>query len=153
MAGIIADFERPFRRDARAMGLNLLDDSDFWIFLKSRFEQGIISKGIEPMDLPATLEVGDGEFVPRIAHGQVLAQCPDCEGWTLVRKDAPNHVCYSCWGNGETPVLRGVAWPDDKVAIEAVLLARPRYINRNWKVGETLAELQAENRENGVPVP
>ena len=134
MPGIIADFERPFRRDARAMGLNLLDDTDFWTFLKTRFEQGIISKGIEPMDLPATLELGDGEFLPRIAHGQVVAQCPDCDGWTLVRKDAAEPRLLLLLGQRRnTSTADVVAWPDDKVAIEEVLLARPRYINRNWQ--------------------
>ena len=121
---------------------------------RSRFEQGIISKGVEPSDLPATLELGDGEFLPRIAHGQVRAQCPDCDGWTLMRKATVNHVCYTCWGNGETPVLRVVAWPSRQGGHRSsAAVARPRHINRNWKLGETLAELQAENRENGVPVP
>ena len=87
MAGIIADFERPFRRDARAMGLNLLDDTDFWTFLKTRFEQGIIAKGIEPMDLPTTLELGDGEFLPRIAHGQVVRPMPRLRRLDACAKD------------------------------------------------------------------
>ena len=136
-----------------AMGLNLLDDTDFWTFLKTRFEQGIIAKGIEPMDLPATLELGDGSSYPALHMGRSAPNALIATAGRSCERTAAHHVCYSCWGNGETPVLRAVAWPADKVAIEAVLLARPRYINRNWKVGETLAELQAENRENGVPVP
>jgi hypothetical protein len=40
-----------------------------------------------------------------------------------------------------------VEWPADTKAIEAALLLRPKADNRNWTPAETVADLEAENRQ------
>jgi hypothetical protein len=52
--------------------------------------------------------------------------------------------CGEC-GYGPAPVK----WPADARLIEAALFPRP-VNNRNWVLGETVLDLQRENREHGL---
>jgi len=53
--------------------------------------------------------------------------------------------CFQCGA-----IYRGLAWPDDRRAIEALLLQRPQALTRAWLPGETVADLEGENVAHGV---
>ena len=147
---IIADFTRLYRRPAQRMRLNLLDDAEFWTFLKVQFEAGILAAGIEPDSLPFPNFHDVITFGPRVERGKWIAQCVACDSFSVIRRHAQTHVCYSCW-NGGTPVWLPISWPENTEEIEAILLRRPNVINRNWYPGETVEMLRQENLDNGVP--
>lgn len=64
----------------------------------------------------------------QVWRGQAMFECrgPDSCGWT-----AP------------------IVWPPDPDAIEAILAVRPANAVRNWRAGETLANLVEENAAHG----
>ncbi len=67
-----------------------------------------------------------------------LAECPNCAGSVMmVTPGIQTFVCLGSCGN-EYPVV----FPDDREAIEELLLRQPRQ-NRNWS-GETLEELRTK---------
>lgn len=86
----------------------------------------------------------DGEVVARAEHGRWLADCP-CGGARLVQPGVA-FWCADC-GHGPVPVR----WPDDREAIDAVLMARP-IGNRHWFPNETLDDLRNENRAHDLAV-
>jgi len=87
-----------------------------------------------------------GSVQAYVNHGRWVADCPmlACYGARMVSDTHPMQ-CGSC-GGGPYRVL----FPQQRAAIEAVLLKRPDDRNQNW-AGETLAALRAENRAHGVP--
>lgn len=99
-------------------------------------------------------------LVARINHGVWIASCscgakgmpsPGC----VVFLDQLVGWCVRCgnqgWGGGWRPVV--APGPAERALIEAVLLCRPNVGDRNWESSETLADLIAQNREHGDPVP
>ncbi len=77
-----------------------------------------------------------------INHGRWLADC-ECKGAELVF-DEGLLVCLSCFNKAHGYQPRRVAFPEERLAIEALLERRPLE-NQNWRPGESLAQLQAEN--------
>lgn len=99
-------------------------------------------------------------LVAEIHHGVWIARCPcGARGvprpGSIVDVACPLVWCVRCGnqavGGGWRPVL--LPPEEDRAAIEAVLLCRPSVEDRNWEPGETLADLAAQNREHGDPVP
>lgn len=87
----------------------------------------------------------------RVNHNKWIADCPDCGGCEFIWRDGPPvMLCLSCLNGGIGHVWRSVTLPDEIEAIEAALLARPMPENRNYELGETVADLLAQNAENGV---
>ncbi len=91
-----------------------------------------------------------------VNHSRWIVCCPliapdtggRCGGAQVAAKSDRRYLCTSC-GNAQVggkwlPVI----WPSDKdiARIEAALLARPNEANRNWKPGEKIAALIAENK-------
>lgn len=76
-----------------------------------------------------------------VNHDRWVADCA-CNGAELV---TPGHkmLCGSCGAESE------VVFPDAPAEIEALLEKRPT-LNRNWKPGETVDDLQAQNIEHGI---
>ena len=102
---------------AQRMRLNLLDDAEFWTFLKVQFEAGILAAGIEPDSLPSPV-IGDLYLVPQVERGKWIAQCPDCQSYSVIRRGNIYHVCYSCWNQG-VPLWRTVGWMGNASEVEA----------------------------------
>lgn len=87
----------------------------------------------------------------RVNHNRLIADCPDCGGCEFVWRDGPAvMLCLSCLNGGIGHAWRPVELPDEYAAIEAALLARPLPANRNFDPGESVADLLAQNAENGV---
>lgn len=83
---------------------------------------------------------------PRLAVAYVndsrwVADCPECAAGMLCASDNARTCCLECGR------LYAVAWPEDAEAIVAALSLRPRSANRNWKPGEPVTRLLAENDE------
>jgi len=92
-----------------------------------------------------------------VNHGRWLVRCPYCLGAELVYPPEPGRrraektfFCRSCknQSNGGRPLP--VTWPEEMNEIENILAGRPNAANRNWRPGESLALLHAENIEHRV---
>lgn len=79
-----------------------------------------------------------------INHGRWLGFC-ECGNGVALDPDFEAAYCFGCGA-----IHRSVVYPEDRLNIEHVLLARPKTENRNWALGETLIELLADNGEHGV---
>ncbi len=79
----------------------------------------------------------------RIESGFWVATC-ECGAGNGVHPEWERARCFACGA------VHRVRLPRQWRAIEHVLLERPLSETRNWKPGETLAGLRAENREHGV---
>ena len=83
-----------------------------------------------------------------VNHGRWVVECPNGCGDALCVSDAARcYICCNCGGK----TWYHVAFPRDRKGIEAVLLQRKAqhpFLNaptRNWMVGETVKDLEAEN--------
>ena len=81
-------------------------------------------------------------------HGRWVIDCPACNTGWLVRPETPSLLV-----DGRGGVHHGckcgdvliVQFPAEKMAIEEQVEKRPNLINRNWRAGETIADLRLEN--------
>ena len=94
----------------------------------------------------------------RIRQGRWVVTCPavGCGGALLVTADPALFICCYCGSPENGGRWYHVAFPADEAAIEAELLRRPARSalmaeQRNWEPHESLADLQRENREHGIP--
>lgn len=83
---------------------------------------------------------------PYISLGQWVMNCA-CRNAPSVSVAWDLACCLECGA-----IYRGLTFPEDRDAIEAVLLKRDRRA-RNWAPPETLADLVAQNRASGDEVP
>lgn len=102
-----------------------------------------------------------------VNNGLWIAECPDKCGNAELMFDGTNRKDYFLCSNCKA-LFSSVRWPtedgqDAVAAITEVLERRPNPINRNWYPaghptavnfgvvsGQTVADLWAENRENGI---
>lgn len=84
--------------------------------------------------------------VAYVNHGRWVADCPTagCGGAMLVLNGG-EFLCGTCFNAEIGGEYRPIVWPDDAAEIEALLVVRPLPVNMNWRPGETLAMLAAEN--------
>jgi hypothetical protein len=92
-----------------------------------------------------------------VNHGRWVAECgtDGCGGAMSVDVEEPLFYCWVCgnqWANG---AWARVEFPARREEIERLLLLRPaangmEAVNRNWVVGEPLANLEAENAAHGI---
>lgn len=80
-----------------------------------------------------------------VSHGRWVADCV-CGGGIVTSPDLDHATCLDCG------TLYQVRFPDNREEIESVLLGRPDKRNRNWRPGETMESLQAENAQHGAPL-
>lgn len=85
-----------------------------------------------------------------VNDGRWLVMCEVCNGAQEASRSDRRFLCVDCLNAGHGGLWRRVEWPRDAEAIEAVLSARPQVANRQWRPGETIRDLLAENREHGV---
>jgi hypothetical protein len=88
----------------------------------------------------------------RVDHGRWLCDCPNCNGAELVTQDDPIFLCLTCGNSQVEGRFLKVIFPNANTRreIEALLVDRP-LMNRNWNIGETIADLAAENAAHGIP--
>ncbi len=85
-----------------------------------------------------------------INHGRWIVRCPFCASAQLASKTDKRFFCIECLNEAVGRRWVRVTWPAEAEAIEATLLVRPDERNRNWRPGETAADLARENIERGV---
>lgn len=90
-------------------------------------------------------------------HGRWVVECPrdGCANAYLARTAPKRCECVSvevCTHSEQCDQIIDVVTPDNRRAIELAVSTRP-YANRNWRPGETVELLEAENIEHGVAVP
>ena len=78
----------------------------------------------------------------RVNVGRWVVDC-ECNGAELAF-DEGVFMCQSCFNAKHGHKYRQVIFPKNRPAIERVLLQRPEP-NRNWRPGETVGQLTAEN--------
>lgn len=83
------------------------------------------------------------EVLAEVNHGRWIGRCPWCSAALPVSVDDPRFFDPMCHNDGSSS-WAPVVFPDDWEEIEAVL-DRRRVQNRNWRHGETVADLEAEN--------
>lgn len=99
---------------------------------------------------PVRGSLSDTELPVEVNHGRWIVNCPFCPGAELADPDDPRFFCLSCGNADANHEWLRVRWPVDKEVIEAVLLARPKDETQNWKEGEPVDKLQAENESRGL---
>lgn len=102
--------------------------------------------------LPATTTVTGTDIAARVDAGRWIAECPDCHDAQYVWMDDPQplFMCVACFNAAAGGGWRRVTVPANRGAVEAALVKRPLPGNRNWRPGETLAGLRAENVKHGI---
>lgn len=92
--------------------------------------------------------------VARVDHSRWIAECPfeGCHGAEYVSTAGQPFFCCECRNAAVAHVPILVDLPGEKVRgqVEAYLVARPVPAARNWRPGETVAQLRDENREHGI---
>lgn len=80
-----------------------------------------------------------------------VVDCPDCGGAQIASRADRRFMCNECANIAIGGLWRPVVWPSSTVeqGIEKALAPRPPR-NAHWLPGETVADLVAENAENGV---
>lgn len=107
-----------------------------------------------------TAIVGEAQPVRAyVNHGRWVGECtePDCANAEQLERGQALYHCSNCL------VVAEVEWPDEAAAIWTVLQRRRVPQTRNWfpeghplalasgcPHGQSVADLQAENREHGV---
>lgn len=106
----------------------------------------------ELKDVPLFWRIAAGRELTRsettldayISHGRWVADC-SCSGGIVASPELDEAACTDCG------TVFPIRFPEARPEIEKVLLARAEDKNRNWRPGETIGQLQAENAEHGVP--
>lgn len=82
-----------------------------------------------------------------VNHSRWLWACPTCKAIHMAANTGRG-FCTNCWnaGDGWYPLF----FPAERLDLERILDARPDPASRNWQPGETLRELELENRAYGV---
>lgn len=83
-------------------------------------------------------------------QGRWIVRCPanECFGAEYVDPDTERFFCLSCYNHQWGGQWLKVAFPPNRKVIETILLLRPGR-NRFWLPGETVGDLQKENKEHG----
>jgi len=103
------------------------------------------------VDLPRSPVIADDDAGIEVFLGYNAwhAKCPFCNGQELMREDGL-FMCQSCWNSAIGRRYLRASFPEARKAIEDTVLARPIPSTRNWVHGETVADLQAQNKSHGV---
>lgn len=101
---------------------------------------------------PPPQEAGAQGVVDAVVnHGRWLVDCPGgCRGAQIVSDQWAYFVCVECGSPENGGQLYRLRFPARRVPMEQLLLRRSDERTRNWKVGETEADLQRENDDHGI---
>ncbi len=84
-----------------------------------------------------------------INHGRWLVECPveGCGGALTVSREESYFLCVYCRNVDNGGQWYRVLYPGARTEIETLLLARPLAGQRNWRPGESVAQLRQENAQ------
>jgi len=85
-------------------------------------------------------------LVAIVNQGRWLVICPDCGGAEYAWEEK-YMMCMSCFNSKVGHRFRPFVFPSQRDQIEELLVSRP-LPNRNWTLGETVADLERENQEH-----
>lgn len=86
-------------------------------------------------------------------ENEVVVPGPDCNSAQFIAQRDMHFFCSDCFNQQVGGMWIPIVWPDDPddpQAIESVLNLRPLAENQNWTPGQTVADLEQENTDNGV---
>lgn len=86
----------------------------------------------------------------QVVRSDWIVVCPDCKDAIAAEPGEPFY-CLECQNAKNDGKARPVQFPEERAAIEKILLARFDPKTRNWST-ETLEELRAENTSNGEAI-
>lgn len=109
----------------------------------------------QPSALPG-IAGAKGTVDAYVNHGRWIAECPDGCGHAVIASDRePFYICTRCGNEANDGQWLNVKFPRQRKSIEAELVRRAaRHPHkdaptRNWKPGETVAELRSERQLRG----
>lgn len=111
----------------------------------AEWEAGAIAFGKASSSF-AELTYRANELYAGVNAGRWLTRCVICENAPSAHPDWQLAICYEC-GSRYAPIFPDTATRAD---IEWLLMERATR-NRNWLPTQTVADLQAENEEAGLP--
>mgnify|MGYP001582552977 CR=1 FL=1 len=112
----------------------------------------VLYQRVQGQPLPPVPTVPLPQYQARVNWGRWIVDCPHCNSALDVTSSDTMAICVDC----------GTEWfevvfppPQQKRPIERALLKRPGnrakvFSNSNWTPGETVANLERENRERGI---
>jgi len=89
------------------------------------------------------------EVAVRCNQGRWVVDCPFCLSAQIASFTDRRFLCADCGNVQVSGRWARVVWPKDPEAVEALLGDRPLEA-RNWRPGETAAQLRAENKAHAV---
>ena len=89
------------------------------------------------------------ELEVRCNQGRWIVDCPWCRSAQVASFTDRRFLCGDCGNVRVGGRWARTIWPKDPESIEALLEHRPAEA-RNWRRGETAAQLRAENRDHGI---
>lgn len=107
-----------------------------------------------PFTLPADDQVAaDVEAHARLDHGRWVVDCPACPSAQLASFEDRRFFCTDCHNAAAGGAWVPVRWPpaNQLEAVEAELELRPADATRNWRPGESVDDVRAENAAHGIP--
>ena len=106
------------------------------VIMPSMVGHGLLQTAYDKVSPPLQAYVNHGRWAVKCECGG--AEKAWEEGWFM---------CQSCFNAGHKHQYRRSIFPKERLKIENLLEVRP-LPNRNWYPGETLFQLQAENKEH-----
>ena len=112
--------------------------------------RGSLSQFYTDDKLRKALSEARGEKLHAIVnHNRWIAIC-ECGGAEVADPSDRRMYCFSCFNILNDGYTREVEFPRRWKAIEHRLKERPEPLNRNWILGETLKDLEAQNVAHGL---
>lgn len=89
----------------------------------------------------------EGIIQAEVNWGRWIVECPHCHNAEFASFTEPYFMCSWCANQGGKWV--NVDFPKNREQIEHLLMKRPEQ-NQNWKPGETVKQLAADNKRRGI---
>ena len=105
------------------------------VIVPTLVQKGILEMGVDTLS----------PLLTYVNHGRWVVKC-ECGGAEKAWEEG-FFMCQSCFNAGHKHQYRKSVFPKDRVKIEELLSLRS-LPNRNWLLGETINDLEAENKEH-----
>jgi len=126
----------------------MITANEFFKMNWPNYKQMVIIPAMMKRHLPITEDTEGIDGKPLCAyvnHGRWVVKC-ECGGAEKAWNEG-YFMCQSCFNTFHGHKYRLSIFPEHRGQIEKLLIDRP-LVNRNWKVGETLGQLLAENKNH-----
>ena len=124
-----------------------------WLLRRRSTKQRLASFGASASDVgsPDDIALGASPAVAYVNQGRWVADCPTpgCGGAMALVRGAMGFLCGACLNVEVGYRYRPLSWPVEAVEAEAVLSVRMLPEQANWRPGESIAALEAENEAHG----